>query len=64
MLVNNAGVGAPTPLLESNIDRLDRMIDLNVTALVRLTYAVLPSFLKRHGGAIINIASVDYFRGT
>lgn len=58
MLVNNAGVGAPTPLLESDIDRLDRMIDLNVTALVRLTYAVLPSFLKRRGGAIINIASV------
>src|SRR3981081_593764 len=58
MLVNNAGVGAPTPLLESDIDRLDRMIDLNVTALVRLTCAVLPSFLKRRCGAIINIASV------
>jgi uncharacterized protein len=57
-LVNNAGVGAPTPLLDANVDRLEAMIHLNVTALVRLTYAVLPGFLERGGGAIINIASV------
>jgi len=57
-LVNNAGVGAPTRLLDADVDKLERMIDLNATALVRLTYAVLPGFLKRGGGAIINIASV------
>jgi uncharacterized protein len=57
LLVNNAGVGAPTPLLQSNIDRLDGMIGLNVTALVRMTYAIVPAFVKRGGGAIINIAS-------
>ena len=57
-LVNNAGIGAPTRLLDANIDRLQAMIDLNITALVRLTYAALPGFLKRGGGAIINIASV------
>ena len=57
-LVNNAGVGAPTPLLDANVDRLEGMIDLNVTALVRLTYAALPGFLKRGSGAIVNIASV------
>ncbi|HEX8892643.1 MAG TPA: SDR family oxidoreductase [Terriglobales bacterium] len=57
-LVNNAGIGAPTALLDANVDRLERMIDLNVTALVRLTYAALPGFLKRGGGKIINIASV------
>ena len=58
LLVNNAGVIAPTPLLSSDIDRLDRMIELNVTALVRLTYAILPAFVKRGGGAIINLSSV------
>ena len=57
-LVNNAGVGAATRLLEADIERLDRMIDLNVIALVRLTYAVLPAFISRGGGAIINVASV------
>jgi hypothetical protein len=58
VLVNNAGVGAPTPMLDSDIDKLERMIDLNVTALVRLTYAIVPAFVKRGGGSIINIGSV------
>ena len=57
-LVNNAGVIAPTRLLDCNVDRLEEMIDLNVTALMRLTYAALEGFLKRGGGAIINIASI------
>ena len=39
-----------TPTLTGNVD-------LNVTALVRLTYAALLGFLKREGGAIINIGS-------
>ncbi len=58
VLVNNAGIGAPATLLESNIDQMNQMIDLNITALVRLTYAVAPAFVKRGNGSIINIASV------
>ena len=58
VLVNNAGVGGPTPLLDADSDRLERMVDLNVTALVRLSHAVLPAFLNRGGGAIVNVASV------
>ena len=57
MLVNNAGVGALEPLLESNVDEMQEMIELNVTALTRLTYAVAPALVARGGGAIINIAS-------
>jgi len=58
LLVNNAGVGTHTPLLESNIDAMTAMIDLNVTALTRLTYAVAPGFVARGRGAIINISSI------
>ena len=57
MLVNNAGVGALVSLLESNVDDMETMIDLNVTALTRLTYAVMPAFVARGGGTIINISS-------
>jgi uncharacterized protein len=57
VLVNNAGIGATQPLLESDIDKMERMIDLNVSALVRLTYAVVPTLVKRGNGTIINIAS-------
>jgi uncharacterized protein len=57
MLVNNAGVGAIEPLLDSDVEAMDAMIALNVTALTRLTYAVVPEFVARGGGTIINISS-------
>jgi hypothetical protein len=58
LLVNNAGVGTHTPLLDSDIDAMTRMIDLNVTALTRLTYAAVPGFVARGKGAVINISSI------
>ena len=35
MLVNNAGIGAVTPLLETDVGKVDDLIALNVTALTR-----------------------------
>ena len=58
VLVNNAGVAAVTPLLNANVDDMSRMIALNVDALMRLTYAVVPAFVRRGLGTIINIASI------
>jgi len=58
VLVNNAGVAAVTALLDSDVDAMERMIELNVTALTRLTYAAAPAFVARGGGTIINIASI------
>jgi uncharacterized protein len=57
VLVNNAGVGAAAPLLNSDVEKMDQMIRLNVVALTRLTYAVAPGFVTRGGGTIVNIAS-------
>jgi short-subunit dehydrogenase len=57
-LVNNAGFGGTTSLVDSKIDELENMIELNVTALTRLTYAVVPGLLARGKGAIINISSI------
>ncbi|MDN7599048.1 SDR family NAD(P)-dependent oxidoreductase [Burkholderia gladioli] len=58
LLVNNAGIGTHTPLLDSDVERMTSMIELNVTALTRLTYAAVPGFVARGGGAVINIASI------
>jgi short-subunit dehydrogenase len=58
LLVNNAGVGATGPLVASDVDKMDEMIRLNVTALTRLTYAAVPGFVARGNGTIINISSV------
>ncbi|HEY4367702.1 MAG TPA: SDR family oxidoreductase [Steroidobacteraceae bacterium] len=58
MLVNNAGFGAATPLVDSDPDHLESMIQLNVIALTRLARAVAPAFVRRGTGAIVNIASI------
>jgi uncharacterized protein len=58
MLVNNAGVASIAPLVEADVEKMERMIALNITALTRLTYAAAPAFLTRGAGTIINIASV------
>ncbi|WP_034158988.1 SDR family NAD(P)-dependent oxidoreductase [Sphingomonas sp. ERG5] len=58
LLVNNAGVGAAATLLDADIDKMEEMITLNVTALTRLTYAVAPGLVARGGGTIVNIASI------
>jgi short-subunit dehydrogenase len=57
-LVNNAGFGGVSALLDSNVDEMENMIELNITALLRLTKAILPGLVGRKGGAIINIASI------
>jgi short-subunit dehydrogenase len=57
LLVNNAGIGATAPLLDSDVEKMDEMIRLNVGALTRLTYAAVPGFVARGGGTIVNIAS-------
>ena len=58
LLVNNAGIGTHTRLLDSDVERMAEMISLNVTALTRLTYAAVPGFIARQQGALINISSI------
>lgn len=58
VLVNNAGVGATAPLLASDVDKMEELIDLDITALMRLTYAAAPGFVARGGGTIVNIGSI------
>lgn len=58
MLVNNAGVGATSSLIDSDPEELDAMLNLNVVALTRLTRAVAPGLVARGHGIIINISSI------
>lgn len=58
MLVNNAGAGTPGEFATSDPRTEQAMLDLNVTAVMRLCHAALPGMLRRDRGAIVNIASV------
>jgi 3-hydroxybutyrate dehydrogenase len=59
VLINNAGIEAPTPVDDNTDDnerRVRRMLDVNVVGTFLMTSAALP--LMRKGGRIINTASV------
>lgn len=58
VLVNNAGIARLSPVAETPMKDALSQIALNITALTRLTHAVLPAFKGRNEGVIINIASV------
>jgi serine 3-dehydrogenase len=58
LLLNNAGLAPPTyPLPDSDWERIEDVIDTNVTGLVALTRALLPKLIGRRG-QIINLSSV------
>ena len=58
LLLNNAGLAPPTdPLPESDWDRIEDVIDTNITGVVALTRALLPKLIERRG-QIINLSSV------
>lgn len=58
LLVNNAGLALGTvPAQDCSLDDWRTMIDTNVTALVTMTRALLPSLIARKG-AIVNLSSV------
>lgn len=58
LLVNNAGIGSTARALDADVDTMSTMVSLNVEALMRLTYAVIPAFVARGRGTIVNIASI------
>jgi short-subunit dehydrogenase len=58
VLVNNAGMAVSKPIIGSTPDDFQKLIDLNVTAATRLGIVAANAFVKRGGGAIINLASV------
>jgi short-subunit dehydrogenase len=61
-LVNNAGFGTSGTFLNSNADAELNMVRLNVSALMSLTHALLPTLLTQKQARILNIGSVAGFQ--
>jgi 3-oxoacyl-[acyl-carrier protein] reductase len=57
ILVNNAGITGSRPLPDCDDALLTRIIDTNLTAMLRITREAIPH-LPRPGGRIVNVASV------
>ncbi|OBK70637.1 SDR family oxidoreductase [Mycobacterium sp. 1274761.0] len=58
VLVNNAGFGTSGEFWATDFSVLKSQLDVNVTAVMQLTHAALPSMLDAAAGTIINVASV------
>src|SRR5205807_10160546 len=57
ILINNAGLGDYGSFATSDPERNDRIIQVNIAALTKLTRALLPQMIARKRGAILNVSS-------
>jgi short-subunit dehydrogenase len=62
LLVNNAGFGERGKFLELSLERQLQMIRLHNTAVVELTYELLPAMIEQGQGGIINVSSMAGFQ--
>ena len=58
VLINNAGFGIKDSFLDSELKREQELLDVLVTAPMRLTHAVLPLMVKRNSGIVVNVSSI------
>lgn len=61
-LVNNAGFGSTGPFVEQELAREVEMVDLNCTALLKLTHLFARPMRERGSGRILNVASTAGFQ--
>jgi short-subunit dehydrogenase len=58
ILVNNAGANWGKPFVETSIDEIIHLLQVNLLGTMLLTHAVLPEMQQRHHGSIISVGSV------
>ena len=58
LLINNAGMGDYRRVADSEWDKTDDMMQVNMTALTHLTHSLVPQMRERGSGAILNVSSL------
>lgn len=63
VLVNNAGMSQPRPLLEISEAEWDRTIAVNLKSCFNWCKAIVPAMLQQGSGRIVNVSSVSAHTG-
>jgi 2-hydroxycyclohexanecarboxyl-CoA dehydrogenase len=64
VLVNNAGDFRPSGrFLKTTPEQWDALYAINLEHVFRVTRAVAPAMVERHAGSIVNVSTVEAFRG-
>jgi NAD(P)-dependent dehydrogenase (short-subunit alcohol dehydrogenase family) len=58
IVINNAGAGGSGPLLQSRVDDIKGLFDVNVFGPIRIAQALAPQLKANGGGALVDIHSV------
>ena len=58
VLINNAGLGGEVPVVDMTDDQWNRVIDVTLTSLFRMTRAFMPAMYAAKSGVMVNNASV------
>jgi short-subunit dehydrogenase len=58
LVVNNAGFGIKQPFVGGTIEAEQNLLDVLVTAVMRITHAAMPGMIARDHGGVINVSSV------
>ncbi|MBQ8161483.1 MAG: SDR family oxidoreductase [Clostridia bacterium] len=61
VLINNAGFGDSGSFADSDWKKQYSMVQVNIAALMQLTYCYLPQMIERGSGEILNLSSVAAF---
>ncbi len=59
ILINNAGMIDPAPLIDTTLEQWERMFAVNVRGVFLACRRGLPSMIERRGGAIVNVSSIS-----
>jgi NAD(P)-dependent dehydrogenase (short-subunit alcohol dehydrogenase family) len=63
VLVNNAGVAIPGSVVDTEPARWQRTLDVNLASVYRTCRTALPHLIRRGGGAVVNVASLQGMYG-
>ncbi|KZM72481.1 SDR family oxidoreductase [Nocardia terpenica] len=65
ILINNTGINPVYgPLMDADLDAVRKIFDVNVVAALGYTQEAYKGWMREHGGAVVNVASVAGLRST